>query len=218
MKRVLQPELLDELPASDPRAIHSRRDLRRINATMGNARILTHFLAQHVGQGPITMAELGAGDGNVGLQVARNLGACGRILLIDREPAIAEAKLDGWKVEVIRADVFEWLRAAPNVDIIVVNLFLHHFETEALRRLLAESARRCRYFAAAEPRRNRFAQSFAAMVGLIGCNEVTRQDAVVSVRAGFNNDELARLWPEGSWHIHERRAGPFTHLFAAAQK
>ena len=40
MERCIQREWLDELPPEEPRAIHSRRDLQRINAWMGNARIL----------------------------------------------------------------------------------------------------------------------------------------------------------------------------------
>ena len=40
MERSLQAELLDELPANDPRAVGSRHDLRRINALMGNARLM----------------------------------------------------------------------------------------------------------------------------------------------------------------------------------
>ena len=38
MKRVVKPEILDELDGSDPRAIRSRRDLRFINLLMGNER------------------------------------------------------------------------------------------------------------------------------------------------------------------------------------
>jgi len=34
------PELLDELPPDDPRAVHSRGDLRRVNKLMGNADIV----------------------------------------------------------------------------------------------------------------------------------------------------------------------------------
>lgn len=219
MKRVLQPELLDELPASDPRAIQSRRDLRRINATMGNARLLTQFLARRADPGneKITIAELGAGDGNVGMQVARNLGGRGRLVLVDREPAVSEASLNGWEIEIIRADVFEWLRSDHSVDIILANLFLHHFPDEALERLLGESARLCRCFAAAEPRRNGFANMFASFVGVIGCNAVTRHDAVVSVRAGFNGTELSELWPAENWRTSEHRAGLFTHFFGATR-
>ena len=40
MNRIVQPELLDELPPDDPRAMRSRRDLRRINAWMRNHAIM----------------------------------------------------------------------------------------------------------------------------------------------------------------------------------
>ena len=54
----------------------------------------------------------------------------------------------------------------------------------------------------------------AKLVGLIGCNSVTRHDAVVSVRAGFTNRELSDLWPtQGAWLLQEQRAGLFSHLF-----
>ena len=39
MARRVDPEWLDELPAHDPRAQRSRRDLVRINALMGNVQI-----------------------------------------------------------------------------------------------------------------------------------------------------------------------------------
>ena len=37
LARRLEPELLDQLPADDPRAMRSRRDLTRINGFMANA-------------------------------------------------------------------------------------------------------------------------------------------------------------------------------------
>ena len=40
MKRIVQPELLDSLPPGDPRAMRSRRDLRRVNAWMRNHAIM----------------------------------------------------------------------------------------------------------------------------------------------------------------------------------
>ena len=38
--RVVIPELLDHLPADEPEALRSRRDLRRVNWLMGNERWL----------------------------------------------------------------------------------------------------------------------------------------------------------------------------------
>src|SRR5688572_32059447 len=67
--RSLEPEWLDHLPPDDPRAVRSRADLRRVNAVMGNARII----ARHLGQAS-RVADLGGGDGSLMRAVARRLG------------------------------------------------------------------------------------------------------------------------------------------------
>ena len=44
MNRIVEPELLDTLSPADPRAIRSRRDLRRVNAWMRNPVIMADAL------------------------------------------------------------------------------------------------------------------------------------------------------------------------------
>jgi hypothetical protein len=57
------------------------------------------------------------------------------------------------------------------------------------------------------------------MLWVVGCNDVTRHDAVVSVRAGFAGKELSPLWPEApDWELAEHAAGSFSHLFIARRK
>ena len=74
MKRIIEPELLDELPPGDPRAAGSRRDLRRLNAWMRNHAIMANALQTAVnGRAPGPIVELGAGDGDFLLRVARRL-------------------------------------------------------------------------------------------------------------------------------------------------
>lgn len=189
--RSLEPEWLDELPPSDARAIRSRRDLRRINAIMGNARIM----ARHLGQAS-RVADLGGGDGS--LMQGRNL----EITNVDRIHGL---------------DVFEFLQHPGKVlDAIIANLFLHHLDADSLRRLFALAATRAPLFIACEPRRSLPALWASRLVGLIGCNDVTRHDAVISVRAGFAGNELSRLWPaDGGWSVLEKAALPFSHLFVA---
>jgi hypothetical protein len=222
MTRILQPELLDELPATDPRAMHSRRDLRRINALMGNARSIVRYVTHFAGNGsrglPLVIAEIGAGDGNISTQVANALArrnVSGALLLVDRQPLNAPWRC-AWKAQLVQADIFAWLKDARRVDAIIANLFLHHFRDEELASMLRDCAERCDCFVAAEPRRSSIAEWFSRRVRLIGCNEVTRHDAVVSVRAGFTGSELTTLWPGGSeWSVTERRVGLFTHFFGA---
>ena len=86
MVRSVEPELLDDLADSDPRAVRARRELRRVNVLMGNPRILTASLAGHVRRGhALKIAEIGAGDGSVMAAVARRLRVPGaELTLVDR--------------------------------------------------------------------------------------------------------------------------------------
>ncbi|MFS8137957.1 MAG: hypothetical protein ACMG50_07525, partial [Thermomonas sp.] len=64
MPRIVEPELLDQLPANDPRAIRSRSDLRRINWLMGTTGLLANALDPLLANRPDAhIIELGAGDG-----------------------------------------------------------------------------------------------------------------------------------------------------------
>jgi hypothetical protein len=85
--------------------------------------------------------------------------------------------------------------------------------------LLRAVARQARIFIAIEPHRSERSLLFSRLLWLIGCNRVTRHDALVSVRAGFAGRELSRLWPAGqSWMLQERSAGWFSQLFIAQRR
>jgi hypothetical protein len=221
MERLLEPEWLDELPPQDPRAVRSRADLRRVNWVMRNARLLANALKPDIGEGA-RIADLGSGDGNLMLGVARALRQPGmEVLLVDRAPVVSDATLEefrrlGWKPRVVASDVLAFFAAEDRVDAIVANLFLHHLQHGPLAQLFALAAERTRLVAACEPRRSPLALAGSHLLWFIGCNDVTRHDAVVSVHAGFRDDELSRLWPAGSgWQLEERSAPPFSHLFTA---
>ena len=168
------------------------------------------------------IAEIGAGDGGFLLRVARALGVRDvEAILVDRKDAVtddvrAQFAGRGWRAQAIEADVFDWLRATPAMDAIVANLFLHHFEPPRLAEMLALAAARTRVFVACEPRRSSFALGGARLLGLVGCNDVSRHDAVVSVRAGFRDAEISALWPkDASWSLQEGARGLFSHVFVA---
>ena len=229
--RSVEPEWLDELPASDPRAIRSRGDLRRVNRLMATTRLLARALDPLLaGRRDARIVELGAGDGSVMLRVARARAdrwppvALG---LLDMQPVIDADVLEhyralGWQPEILHADVFDWLAdAAPagqDRPIIVANLFLHHFDGQRLTDLLHGIAARARAFVCLEPRRSPTALLGSRLLGAIGCNDVTRHDAVVSVRAGFRGDELSTRWPpDAGWQLQEGNAGMFSHGLVAVR-
>ena len=121
-------------------------------------------------------------------------------------------------METAEADAVAWLQqAAPeSIDLMLANLFLHHFPTPQLTALLASAASRANLFMACEPRRSCAAIAGSFLLGAIGCNDVSRHDAVVSVRAGFAGRELSALWPAASRHrLEEYATGLFSHCFVA---
>ena len=219
--RILTAEILDFLSPDDPRAVRSRGDLRRINTIMGQAAIMARLLADF--PPPKLLADLGGGDGRFILSVARRLAKRWQgvtVMIADRQAIVsvetrAHFARMGWRCENLTGDVFATLPLIKP-DIICANLFLHHLEDGPLAQLLALVAQRAKGFVACEPRRSGFALLGARLVGVLGANDVTRHDAVASVRAGFRGLELSALWPKNSaWALEERGIFPFTHGFAA---
>ena len=234
-RRIVRPEILDALPPADRRAIRSRRDLRRVNRVMGSCGILSRVTRQALASSAHPEAprilELGAGDGSLALRIAARLRAswpAAELTLLDRQmliPAttgIAFAHL-GWTLRLLTVDALEWARAPPQRqlpgrwDVILANLFLHHFEEDALRELLSAAADRCDAFIACEPRRSLPALLGSRLLPALAVSRDTLHDALISVRAGFRGKELSDTWPARgcAWRLQERPAGLFSHLFIA---
>jgi hypothetical protein len=235
--RRLSSERLDHLAPADPLAIRSRADLRRINRLMGSAGLIARALQAYAirmparqGHRPQRIIELGAGDGTLMLRLAKKFaqrwpGA--HLTLLDRQNVVSASTLDefdrlGWTVDVLCRDVNEWAAASVHErwDMAIGNLFIHHFDSSAIAALFAALAERVDWFMACEPRRSRLPLLTSRLVFLAGANAVTREDAVLSVRAGFLDEELSALWrlPASQWVRQEGSAGLFSHTFVAYRK
>jgi hypothetical protein len=228
VKRIIQPELLDTLPPDDPRAVRSRRDLRRVNAWMRNHAIMARALQTGLnGQVPKQITELGAGDGHFLLRVAKKMAPRHpnvSVTLLDRQRIVLPATIAsfmslGWHAEAIVADVFDWPQVSAATEIVIANLFLHHLDDARLADLFRMIAGRARWFIAIEPYRPPWPLFCSWLLWAIGCSSVTRHDAAVSIRTGFSDNELSALWPAGGdWQLTERRAGLFSHFFVAQKR
>src|SRR6187397_1815646 len=106
--RTVMPELLDELPPADPRAVHSHRDLRRVNKLMGNADIIARVMCAGGVRKGMTSVELGGGDGTFLLEVAKRaaprIGAL-RATLVDQQALVTSETRDAlaalsWSVDM----------------------------------------------------------------------------------------------------------------------
>ena len=222
--RRLETELLDVLPADDPAAVRSRRDLRRLNEVMLHPAIMARRMLRHSVDAPRRIIELGAGDGNLMLRLSRILArhwSGVAIILVDRQDVVSHETREaisslGWHQDPVTQDVFEYLAIAEPADIIIANLFLHHFQPPQLTAIFTQCAKLAPVLIALEPRRATLPLLGSRLVGLLGCNHVSRHDAVASVRAGFRDSELSALWPNRQgWNFDEGSVGLWTHGFVA---
>ena len=185
-QRVVIPELLDHLPANDPTALRSRRDLRRINFLMGNERWVCRTVSRFADEANRGIVEIGAGDGIL----------CNKLARLFPQTAVAAFDLAPEPVNLAAqvawhcGDIFT-MPAPTTGGVLVANLFLHHFEGESLTSL-GRWFQNFELLVFNEPDR-------AALPHLLGglmhpwINGVTRHDMHVSIRAGFAAGEITRL-------------------------
>jgi hypothetical protein len=224
--RRIEPEWLDELQADDPRALRARRDLTRVNWLMMQVGIMVRSLRKHALYPPRALLDMGAGDGTFMLRVAHQIAPRWpdvTVTMLDRQNAVCGDTMERfrslrWRVEIVSDDVFHFLQRTrlSDVDIVISNLFLHHFTQEQLVALFAHLRKVPWLFVACEPQRSAVAAMASRLLWAIGCSDVTRHDAPVSVNAGFAGQELTALWRRNdSWDTREGSAGLFTHVFTA---
>lgn len=190
---MVEPEILDDLPTDDPAARAARVDLRLLNFMMGNER----WILRRVGAMP-QLAQRGIVDWGAGSgELLRKLAGLGPAVGVDRaaRPDGLPAEI-GWRQE----DVFE---DCASGGLLVANLFLHHFEGDALR-CLGERMNGFAAVVAVEPWRSRLALGLGGLMFPF-ISRVTRHDMPVSIRAGFRRGELAGLLglDPGGWDISE---------------
>ncbi len=223
--RIIKPEFLDSLPPGSPEALRSRRDLHRVNGWMRNHAVMAAALRTECdGTALREITELGAGDGRFLLRVAKKLSSDWpevKATLLDLNNSVDSKTLAaftslGWRARAVVADVFDWPQSSDGDEVVIANLFLHHFEDVRLMELFQTISQRAKLFIAVEPHRFRYAWASAQLLRLLGCSAVTLHDGAASIQAGFILQEISQLWPDRqSWQLSERRAGFFSHLFIA---
>lgn len=210
IERRLTPELLDELPSDDPAAIRSRKDLSFINEVMGNYR----WIASRMNR-PGNWLEIGAGTGSLARQIP-GTGSV-RVTGVDFAPR-PDTWPESWDWH--QGDLFEFFDSGVSeIEGLVANLFLHHFTDAQLRRigsLVPGTASRLLF---SEPARYPLHQVQARM-GFPFFNSVTRHDMMVSIEAGFRENELGAALglDPGEWSCEVNRTFFGAYRFEASRR
>ena len=220
--RHLVPELMDDpnLPAADHQlALHG---LRRINRFSGTVSSLCSTILDLVkpanaspgqspefqspgSQSPWVLLDIGCANGENLISLYRRLAKRIPIRCIgwDISPyAIQSAKAlassaglseDQIRFEVI--DAFGQIDPAPQADIVINSLFMHHFEESAVVSLLSRSAQLARVAVVADDLNRTQLGWFLAKTGcwLLSRSPVVHFDGPQSVRAAFTCTEIASI-------------------------
>lgn len=206
-QRVIRPELLDTLPQGHPDAVRSRLEMLQVNAIMGNHRWIGRMVRRHR-ETDWRIVELGAGDGSLSMGLLHS-GLCAERALhavdLASPPACWPAAAHWTCGDILSQPL-------PETEIMVANLFLHHFTKDQLGLLGSRLSSATRLIVAAEPAR----YWVHTLTGRLFCElaefgRVQRYDLPVSVRAGFRGDELRdALALDTSW-----RTQACSHPFGA---
>lgn len=186
-KRVIEPELLDHLPAADAR--RNLADLVRINEHFGGHSTIRRVLATVLPRdGQFTLLDVGAASGDTARLVAR-LYPEAHVTSFDYN----ETNLGAAPAPKVIGDAFHMPFARESFDYVFCSSFLHHFSDERVIELLRSFymiARRA--VVVCDLERHIAPWVFLPLTKwLYGWGRVTVHDGVISVRAAFRAEELA---------------------------
>ncbi len=212
IQRSVVPEILDHLPPEDPRAIRTRRDLRMLNFLMGNEAWIVRTLRKFPQQALCGIADIGAGDGQLTQKIAANFPKAA-VAAYDLAPRPANLAA---RIIWHQGDLFTMPAPAAG-GVLVANLFIHHFEAEALIEL-GKWLQGFQMLIFCEPNRGVLPHGLARLMHPF-VNDVTRHDMRVSITAGFVAGELAELLglDASRWHIQESSTWRGTRRMVASR-
>jgi hypothetical protein len=198
MARTLEPERMDEASAAD--VALNLRDLARINRWLGGNRTIAALLDPYLRRNPTALIlDAGAANG----ETLRWLGERyprARMIALDRAERLLRLG-DGPRVA---ADVLAWPISPASVDIVICSLFLHHFDDDGVRQVLANFQAAARdAVIAVDLHRHVLARGFLPATRLLaGWHPLTVHDGVISVAAAFKPHELRRMFPHAQVRSH----------------
>jgi SAM-dependent methyltransferase len=200
-----EDEFLDR-PDCDPElAAASYRFMGTVNRWFGGIRTVRLFLdkefVRHPPAGPVRILDIGAGAGDIPLALWRRAQSRGldlRFTCLELSPtaiAAARARMEpaaAAAIQLLREDVFRHHPAVP-YDYAVSSMCFHHFDEARILELVG----RLRGFVGRallinDLRRSPLAYAGAGLL-LAGSHPGIRHDALLSIRRGFQPDELRRL-------------------------
>ena len=217
MLRVTREELLDHDLGTEEEVRASLEDLWRINRRLGgvssNLKLLERFFAK-TGPHAVRVLDVGAGDARLARRLQEKLAAQNiraDFVALDRRPSHLGMRRNGNCLPSVAADVFRLPFRNEAFDVVMSNLFFHHFSGETARDLLGRMADAAREAVLVNDlERHWLAYSFIRCARPFARSRITRHDGPASVRQAYTRPELEALVREAGFMLFETmRLSPF---------
>ncbi len=218
MRRTTTQELLDDDLGTPEEISLSLDDLWRINRRLGGVssslRMLDHFFSR-TGNHPVRILDVGSGDSRLAGRLKMKLfqrGFRAEFFVLDRRLTHLESGCPSAAgLRPVVADVFALPFPERSFDVVMCNLFFHHFSGEKAHHLL-----RCLAKVASQAvlvndlERHILPFLFIRFGYPFARSRLTRHDAPASVRQAYTRDELAALAEGAGFRNFEaQRVPPF---------
>lgn len=218
MRRIPTSELLDEDGGTAAEVARSLDDLWRINRWLGgvrsNLRLLERFF-ERAGKHPVRILDAGAGDSRLAARLCselkrRKLRA--EFVVLDRcHSHLRNGAPHVRGLSAVVADVFNLPFREGSFQVVMCNLFFHHFSGASAEQLL------CRLASVASEaviindlERNWLPYLFIRVAYPFARSRITRHDGPASVRQAYTRGELGEIATRAGFRDFEiERFAPF---------
>lgn len=224
-RRSKEAELIDGTNYGLDEYVSQMADLRRINRYLGGKGALTRHLypmIEAAGQQQVRLLDIGTGSADIPISVvewARQRGLQVEFTVIDlNEIAAMEArKLTRLypEIKVIRANALKLPFADNSFDFVMASLFVHHFDSPEVSKLLKDFSRIARQaFIINDLRRHPLAYlTIRILTRMFTRNRLVRHDSAVSVLRGFTDKDIAEIEKESNLRLEVFRHFPYRYIF-----
>jgi ubiquinone/menaquinone biosynthesis C-methylase UbiE len=184
----------------------SLADVDRLNTWFGGHALTIRHVERLVRRvpatTPLTVADVGAGNGGLAMRLGqwgRRRGRRLSVVAVDMDPDTARLARQrtgsSGHVTIVRGDAMELPLATGGADVVVSSLLLHHLDPDAASAVLVEMARVSRLgFVVNDLWRARLGVLTVWLATrLLGCHPISRHDGPLSVRRSYAPTEIRRL-------------------------
>jgi SAM-dependent methyltransferase len=207
-ERARGSEFLDR-PDADPRLVEEGyRFMKVVNRLGGGIRVVRRFLAEEISKSPkddpVTVLDIGAGDCDIPLSVARWAGRRGyqvQFTCLDHDPKALELAERAVRrvghpappvIRTVQADIFTY-QPAEKFDYAMGSMTFHHFTDDQIDQLITHLRGFVRKALLINDLHRCLANYVACFFLALPVDREIRHDGLLSIRRGFKPRELAQL-------------------------